>query len=86
MPPDDVRRLQKASIISEADIRAENPVIIGLISMITGLTDLESIERVYRQCWMRGTEILSAGGEETGKNAAIISLLEKAADPKCRIA
>jgi hypothetical protein len=58
-PQTETRGLQGASIVSEADIRAENPVIIGLISMITGLTDLESIEKVYRQCWLHGTELLS---------------------------
>jgi hypothetical protein len=59
-------------------MRLENPVIIGLISMITGLTDRESVQKVYRQCWLRGLEILSARGEATVPNPAIISLLEKA--------
>lgn len=69
------RRLQGASLIAEADIRSENPVIIGLISMITGSTDLESIERVYRQCWLRGAELLSNEECAISHNPAIISLL-----------
>ena len=47
-PPNGSRRLQSASVISDADIRVENPVIIGLISMITGMKDIEDIQRVYR--------------------------------------
>jgi hypothetical protein len=74
------RGLQEASVISEADIRAENPVFIGLISMVTGLTDLEDIQRVYRQLWMRGKEILAAGEARTLQNSAIISLLKKMDD------
>lgn len=74
------RGLQWASDISEADIRAENPVFIGLISMLTGLTDLEDIQRVYRQLWLRGREILTVGQAQTLQNPAIISLLKKAGD------
>ena len=70
--------LQTASVISEADMRSENPVIIGLISMITGMTDRESIEKLYRQCLLRGLEIMSAPGNGMMTNPAIISLLEKA--------
>jgi hypothetical protein len=74
--PDKVRRLQTASVISEADIRSENPAIIGLISMVTGLTNLEDIERVYRQLRLRGKQILSVGQTQEPSNAAIISLFE----------
>ena len=69
--------LQRASDISEADIRTENPVFIGLISMVTGLNDLEEIQRVYRQLWLRGKEILAASEAAALKNPAIISMLEK---------
>src|SRR5664279_1285039 len=55
-PATTARGLQAASHISEADIRLEYPVIIGLISMFTGLTNLEDIEQVYRQCYRRGLE------------------------------
>jgi hypothetical protein len=48
--------------------------------MFTGLTGLESIQKVYRQCWLRGLEILCAGGQGTVLNPAIISLLDKAKD------
>lgn len=71
-------RLQTASDLSEADMRSQNPVIIGLISMITGTTDLESIEQVYRQCWLRGREILSASRPGTIKTPAVCSHLHEA--------
>ncbi|MDC8451232.1 MAG: hypothetical protein LV473_23215, partial [Nitrospira sp.] len=74
------RGLQGASVISEADIRTENPVFVGLISMVTGLTDLEDIQRIYRQLWLRGKEILAAGEARALQNPAIISILEKAED------
>jgi len=45
--PNGSRGPQGASVISEADIRAENPVFIGLISMITGLTSFEDVERGF---------------------------------------
>ena len=73
---DEARRPQAASVISEADIRSENPAIIGLISMVTGLTSLEDIERVYRQLWLRGKQILSMGQTQEPSNGAIISLFE----------
>ena len=75
------RRLQGASVISEADIRAENPVFIGLISMVTGLTNLEDIQRVYRQLWLQGKAILASGEGPALQNPGIISLLQKAEDP-----
>jgi hypothetical protein len=78
--PQPGRGLQRASDISEADIRTENPVFVGLISMVTGLTDLEDIQRVYRQLWLRGKEILAAGEARALQNPAIIRMLEKAED------
>jgi hypothetical protein len=78
--PQPGRGLQGASDISEADIRTENPVFVGLISMVTGLTDLEDIQRVYRQLWLRGKEILAAGEARALQNPAIISMLENAED------
>ena len=72
-------RLQAASDFSEADIRSQNPVIIGLISMITGNADLESIAGVYRQCWLRGLEILSGSCPGTTKTPAVLSVPD---DPK----
>ena len=68
---------QTAARLSEADIRNENPAIIGLISMFTGLTSLAELQSVYRQLWLRGMEILSAGSEQAGQKPAIISLLQK---------
>ena len=74
--PDEARRLQAASVISEANIRSENPAIIGLISMLTGLKSFEDIERVYRQLWLHGKQILSAGQTQGPTNGAIISLFQ----------
>lgn len=42
--------------------------------MITGNTDLESIARVYRQCWLRGLEILSGSSPGTTKTPAVLSV------------
>ena len=78
--PKHARRTQEASVVSEAGIRAENPVIIGLISMFTGLTTLEDIERVYRQLWSRGLDILSADHSKALQNTAIIRLFENTED------
>ena len=48
--------------------------------MLTGLTNLEDIQRVYRQVWLRGKEILAAGDAQALGNPAIISLLQKTKD------
>ena len=61
-PPNQAREPQRASGLSEADLSAENPVLIGLISMVTGLTNYEDLERVHRQLWIRGRQIISVGG------------------------
>jgi hypothetical protein len=83
-PATTARGLQAASQLSEADIRLENPAIIGLISMFTGLTNLEDIEQVYRQCCQRGLEILSAGKKGIVGSPAIISLWDEARVQSCR--
>lgn len=77
--PKHASRPQEASLISEVDITAESPVIIGLISMITGSTDLEEIQATYRQLWLRGVQILkgSAEGEpQTVHNSGVINLFQ----------
>jgi hypothetical protein len=53
------RRLQAASVISEDAWRPENPIIIGLISMLTGSIDLKEIQLVCQKLRERGTAILS---------------------------
>ena len=83
-PATTTRGLQAASHLSEADIRLEHPVITGLISMFTGLTNLEDIEQVYRQCYRRGLEILSAGKHGIVGSSAIISPLDEAKDQSWR--
>ena len=52
---------------SEAEIHLQNPLFIGLISLITGSTDLEEIQQVARQAYQRGRNILGLGrnGEPT---------------------
>ena len=42
----------------EADMHLENPLFIGLISMLTGSTDLEEIQAVGRKLYQRGCNIL----------------------------
>ena len=84
-PRQKLRGSQAASVVSEADIHAENPVIIGLISMITGLTDLADIQNVYRKLWLRGMDLLSADHRKALQNPAIISLFAKEKDPVRKI-
>jgi hypothetical protein len=74
--PKQARRPQEASLISEAEITAENPVIIGLISMITGSTNLEEIQATYRQLWLRGVQILEGRKPQAVHNSDIINLFQ----------
>jgi len=74
--PEGGRRLQTASVISEADFRAENPVIIGLISMLTGTIDVEQIERTYRQLLLRGMQIIAKNSDSLSPNAQILNIFE----------
>jgi hypothetical protein len=74
--PNNRRRPQEASLISEAEITAENPVIIGLISMITGSTNLEEIQATYRQLWLRGVQILEGRKPPTMHNSDVINFLQ----------
>ena len=50
--------------------------------MVTGLTDLESVERVYRQCWLRGHDILSADTPSAIRKPAVISLMDQVSEQK----
>ena len=74
--PKQTRRPQEASLISEVAVAAENPVIIGLISMITGSTNLEEIQATYRQLWLRGVQILEGREPQTVHNSDIINLFQ----------
>lgn len=81
--PKQNRRPQRASLISPPDIRTENPVIIGLISMITGSTNLEEIEATYRQLWIRGKQIMAGAEPSEGGNSPLVNIfhaLEQSAD------
>ena len=51
-------RLRPEVKLTEADWYAEHPMIIGLISMLTGSTDLEEIKTVCRKLGERGRNIL----------------------------
>ena len=48
-------------------------MLIGLISMMTGTVDLEGLEKVYRQCWINGMNILAGGADWKARNPAAIS-------------
>jgi hypothetical protein len=55
---------------TEADTLAQNPMFIGLISMLTGSTDLEMIRIVSRRLYDRGRDILGVTSETITKKAA----------------
>lgn len=81
--PKQARRPQRASLISPPDIHAENPVIIGLISMVTGSTHLEEIEATYRQLWIRGKQIMEGAEPREAGNSPLINIfhaLEQSAE------
>ena len=75
--PKPARRPQEASLVSPPDIRAENPVIIGLISMITGSIDLEEIAATHRQLWIRGQQILEGAQLPNAGNSQPISVFQE---------
>ena len=54
-------RLQAGVKPSEAVWHTESPMFIGLISMLTGSTDLEDIKAVCRRLNERGSNILGCG-------------------------
>jgi hypothetical protein len=72
--PEGSRGLQSPSVISEADVRAEHPVIIGLISMLIGTSDLEQIQTTYRQLWIRGTQIISENSDPALRDANVLNM------------
>ena len=43
---------------TEADWNAENPVVVGLISMLTGTEDLQDIRTIIGRLHQRGSNIL----------------------------
>ena len=51
-------------------------MIIGLISMIKGSTNLEEIQATYRQLWLRGVQILEGTNPQTLHNSDIINLFQ----------
>jgi uncharacterized OB-fold protein len=69
-------RLHTASVISEGDIRAEHPVIIGLIAMLIGSDDLARVEATYRQLWIHGKRIVSGESAATNAKSPIINLFQ----------
>ena len=75
--PDDARRLHAASVFSEADIRDEHPVIIGLISMLIGSDDFSSVEATYRKLWIQGLRIVSDDRGPQMPISPIINMFEE---------
>ena len=55
-------------------MRAEHPVIIGLISMLIGTSDLEQIQTTYRQLWIRGTQIISENSDPALRDANVLNM------------
>lgn len=49
-------------------------MIIGLISMLTGTTDIEQIEGTYRQLWLQGMQIISANSDPGLRQAHVINM------------
>ena len=54
-------RLHSSVKPGEAAIPLQNPLFIGLISMLTGSTDLEEIQNVARRAYQQGCNILGLG-------------------------
>jgi len=63
-------RLQSGVKPGEADILAENPLFVGLISMLTGSNDLDEIKIVSRRLYERGRGLLGITPEKISKMAA----------------
>ena len=70
------RRLQEASVISEAAFRSEHPVIIGLISMLIGTDEPDRVEAAYQRFWMQGVQITSGNTSSTSLNSQIINMFD----------
>jgi hypothetical protein len=61
-------RLQRTLKPTEADLLAENPTFIGLISLLTGSSDLQEIQITARRLYRRGSDIPGIAAK-TQKNA-----------------
>jgi hypothetical protein len=66
--PATASRLQRTLKPTEADLLAENPTFIGLISLLTGSSDLQEIQITARRLYRRGSDILGTAAK-THKNA-----------------
>jgi len=56
-------RLQCALKPTEADMLTEQPLFIGLLSMLTGSSDLQELQAVARRLHERGRDILGITSE-----------------------
>jgi hypothetical protein len=54
---------------TEADMIANHPLMIGLISMLTGSTDLQDIATTARQLYQRGRDILGPNSAQPSQSA-----------------
>ena len=68
---------QKASVLSKVDFGSENPVIIGLISMLIGSDDIDEVEAAYRRFKMRGIQIASLRSMPSSPNSQIINIFDE---------
>jgi len=59
-------RLQRGVKPTEADLLAEHPALIGLLSMLTGSSDLQELKIVFRRLSDRGRDILGFSHEMLG--------------------
>ena len=62
-----VSRLQNAEKPTEAVITPEHPIFIGLVSMLTGSTDLRDIKIVCHRLYERGRDILGLPAGQVSK-------------------
>jgi hypothetical protein len=64
-------RLQQGLKPTEADILAKHPMFIGLLSMLTGSSDLQELQAVSRRLHDRGRDILGISAETIKKSIAL---------------
>ena len=56
-------RLQRVLKPTEADMLAEQPLFIGLLSMLTGSSDLQELQTIARRLRDHGRDILGITSE-----------------------
>ena len=56
-------RLQHGLKPTEADMMAKHPIFIGLLSMLTGSSDLQELQAVSRRLYERGRDLFGISKE-----------------------